>query len=410
MYQFVLRNAPGVMATELMRDFGVEACALGGLSACYLITYATLQIPVGLGMDRFGPTRLLRGAVPLCVLGTIIFSLADSFYIACFGRLLIGVGATCGFLGALKLGTLWFPPEKFALVVGMTMVAGTVGATFGQAPLAMLIDLWGWRDALLYVVIPLGLVLSAGMWFFVQDAPPSGPKSPVQSVDTSFGSLIEQLKEISVNYRIWAIGLYGALMYSPILVFVDLWGVSYLTKLYDIDKATAGSMTTMYYIGIGIGSPLIATFADSIRKYKTPMYLGAALSTFCMSAIIYMPHISLPFMYILLLMAGIVFSSQPLIFAAVCPLTPRTSHGTVISFINMIVMISGLIMQPLVGWFLEKAWGGEICGSVPHYSIEEYRFAFLSIPLGLLLSLALVLFIPETFPRLNKKASEGEEA
>ena len=406
MYQFILRIAPGVMADDLMRDFGVEACALGVLSACYLVTYSTLQIPVGLCLDKFGPTRLLRWAVPLCVFGTIVFSLADSFYMACVGRLFIGMGATCGFLGTLKLGTLWFVPEKFALVVGVAMVAGTVGATFGQAPLALLTDLLGWRDALLYVVAPVGLVLSAGIWLFVQDTPPAGPRSPIQPTDTTLGTLFEQLGAIALNYRIWVIGLYGALMYAPILVFVDLWGVSFLSKAYGIDKAAAGSMTTMYYIGVGIGSPLVATFADSIRKYKTPMIIGAILSMACMGAVIYIPHLPLAAMYGLLLMAGIVFSSQPLIFAAVCPLTPRASNGTVISFTNMIVMVIGLIMQPLVGWFLEQAWAGEMCNGIPHYNLEEYRFALLSIPIGLLLALLVIPLIPETFPQPGAKDQE----
>ncbi len=403
MYQIILRISPGVMADDLMGEFGVEACALGGLAACYLMTYATLQIPAGLGLDKFGPTRLLRYAVPVCVLGTLIFSLSNSFYLACFGRLLIGVGATCGFLGTLKLGSLWFTPQRFALVVGMTMVAGTVGATFGQAPLAYLIGILGWREALLYVVAPIGMILSAGIWLFVRDTPPAGPRSPIQPADTSLSTLFEQLKTIALNYRIWLIGFYGALMYAPILVFVDLWGVSFLTKVYGIDKATAGSMTTMYYIGIGIGSPLVATIADSIERYKAPMIISAILSIACMSVAIYVGHIPLPVMYALLLMAGIVFSAQPLIFAAVCPLTPQASHGTVISFTNMVVMGMGLILQFLVGWLLEQTWAGEICNAIPHYSIEEYRYALLSIPVGLFIALVIALFIPETFPRTTKK-------
>jgi len=402
-YQFVLRIAPGVMADDLMRDFGIEACALGTLSACYLATYATLQIPVGLCLDKFGPSFLLRWAVPLCVLGNLVFSFADSFYLACFGRLLIGMGATCGFLGTLKLGSLWFSPEKFALVVGVAMVAGTVGATFGQAPLAVVTEIFGWRDALRYIVTPVGILLTAGIWLFVRDTPPAGARSPVQPTDTSLATLFEELKAIALNYRIWAVGLYGALMYAPVLVFIDLWGVSFLSKLYGIDKATAGSMTTMYYIGIGIGSPLIAAAADSLNQYKIPMAVGALLSLLCISGMIYIAEIPLPVMYGLLLVAGIVFSSQPLIFAVVCPLTTRASHGTVISFTNMIVMGIGLVMQPLVGWLLEKSWSGEICDGIPHYSLEEYRLALLSIPAGLLLSLLLVLLIPETFPRSEDK-------
>lgn len=403
LYQFILRNSPGVMTEDLMRDFSVEACALGVLSSFYLISYSSLQIPVGLGMDKFGPARLLRGAVLLCISGTAIFALSESFYLACFGRLLIGAGSTCAFLGSLKLATNWFHAEKLALVVGYTMLAGKIGASLGQAPLALTIDLFGWRGALLYVVIPMGIALAAGIWIFVKDNPPEGPLFYESPKDTSIKNLFVHLKDIMMNYHIWALGIYGALMYIPMLAFVDLWGVPFLMKLYGIDKATAGSVTTMFYVGVGIGSPAVAIFSDTIKVRKLPMMIGAVLAIICNSIIIYVSDIPFSAMYGLLFLAGIVFSAQPLIFSSVCQLTPHSSNGTAISFINMLVMMLGLVLQPLVGWFLDFAWDGVMNNGIPLYTISDYRFALLSIPVCLFLALLLMPLIPETFPR-------GEEA
>ncbi len=403
LYQFILRNSPGVMTEDLMRDFSVEACALGILSAFYLISYTALQIPVGLGMDKFGPARLLKGSILLCVLGTTLFALSDSFYLACFGRLLIGAGSTCAFLGSLKLATFWFHPERLALVVGFTLLAGKIGASLGQAPLALIIDMLGWREALLYVVIPIGLVLAGGVWFFVQDNPPEGPLTPPSRIDTTLKTLFIRLKDIVIDYRVWALGFYGALMYVPMLAFVDLWGVSFLMKLYDIDRATAGSITTMFYFGAGVGSPVVALLSDYLRARKLPMIIGAALSIMCNGIIIYIPEIPLSGMYGLFFASGFVFSSQPLIFSSVCQLTPHASNGTAVSFTNMIVMMLGLVLQPLVGGFLEIAWSGGMENGVPLYTISDYRFALISIPLCLILSLLLMPLIPETFPRIKKE-------
>jgi sugar phosphate permease len=401
LYQLILRNFPSVMTEDLMRDFSVEACALGFLSSFYFISYSSLQIPVGLSMDKFGPTRLLRGAVLLCALGTAIFSVADSFYLACFGRLLIGVGATCAFLGSLKLGTLWFHPEKLALIVGFTMVAGQIGAALGQAPLALLVNILGWREALLYVVVPMGLALAAGIWLFVRDTPPTGMITPITPSDMGVKTLFVHLRDIVVDYRIWALGLYGALMYVPILAFVDLWGIPFLMKLYGIDRVTAGSITTMFYVGIGVGSPVIAIFSDALKMRKIPMLVGLLLAILCNGAIIYVPDIPISVMYGLLFAAGFVFSAQPLIFASVCQLTPLTSNGTVISFTNMLVMMLGLVLQPLVGWFLDFVWSGAMVNGAPHYDISDYRFALLSIPISLGIALLLMPLIPETFPKNN---------
>lgn len=404
-YQFILRNSPGVMTQDLMRDFSIEACALGILTSFYLLSYSSLQIPVGLAMDKWGPSRLLRLSVILCILGTVLFALSESFYLACLGRLLIGVGSTSAFLGSLKLATLWFHPEKLALVVGFTMLAGTVGASLGQAPLALLINIMGWREALLYVVVPIGVVLATGVWLFVKDIPPTGPLVPTETIDTRLKTLFRHLKSIGTNYRIWALGFYGALMYVPILAFVDLWGIPFLMELYGIERAIAGSVTTMFYFGIGVGAPVVALISDYFRARKIPMAIGAALAAVCNIVIIYVPDIPLSIMYLLLFMAGFIFSAQPLIFASVCQLTPHSSNGTAISFTNMIVMMLGLVVQPLIGWFLEWVWSGTIQNGAPFYTVSDYRFALLCIPLSLILALVIMPLIPETFPKLKEMNS-----
>ena len=211
---------------------------------------------------------------------------------------------------------------------------------------------------MLYVVVPIGLVLTMGLWYFVEDTPDEGPLVVTSDVDTRLKTLFIRLKDIVIDYRIWALGLYGALMYAPMLAFVDLWGVPFLMKLYTIERAVAGSITTMFYVGVGLGSPIVALFSDYFKVRKTPMIIGAALALLCNFVIIYVPDIPLLGMYGLLLAAGVVFSAQPLIFSSVCQLTPHASNATAISFTNMIVMMLGLVLQPLVGWFLEWIWEG----------------------------------------------------
>lgn len=398
LYQFILRNFPGVMTEDLMRDFSLEACALGLMTACYLVSYASLQIPVGLGLDKFGPSRFLRGAILLCIAGTFLFGISQDFYMACTGRFLIGMGATCAFLGCVKLGTVWFPPQKLALVIGFTMLAGKIGAIMGQAPLALLVEFLGWRESLLYVLVPSGCLLAVGIFLFVEDK--ETPAALRENKDTT--TFLLHLKTIALDYRMWILGAYGALMYCPLLAFVDLWGIPFLTKLYGIDRAVAGSITTMFYIGIGIGSPLIAIISDSLKMRKIPMGIGVVLSILFNMLVIYLTDVSLPMMYFLLFMAGVAFSTQPLIFSSACQLTPPENNGTAVSFINMLVMIFGLLLQPLIGKLLELSWGGNMVNGVPDYTVTDYRYALMSVPISLGLALFLMPFIPETFPRSKK--------
>jgi MFS family permease len=66
-----LRVAPSVMVSELMRDFAVGGAILGNLSAFYFYGYSTMQVPVGVLMDRFGPRRLLTLSALACTVGCL---------------------------------------------------------------------------------------------------------------------------------------------------------------------------------------------------------------------------------------------------------------------------------------------------------------------------------------------------
>ena len=133
--------------------------------------------------------------------------------------------------------------------------------------------------------------------------------------------------------------------------------------------------------------------------------MGALFAIFCNIAIIYLVNVPLSVMYGLLFLSGVFFSAQPLIFSSVCQLTPHASNGTAISFTNMVVMMLGMFLQPIIGWFLDWIWDGVMNNGIPLYTISDYRFALLSIPVCLIISLLLVPFIPETFPR-EKKVEE----
>src|SRR3989304_3497084 len=61
------------------------------------------------------------------------------------GRLLIGLGASVTFVGALKVAAVWFPPRWFGTVSALTSTMGVLGALAATAPFAFLAGAVGWR-------------------------------------------------------------------------------------------------------------------------------------------------------------------------------------------------------------------------------------------------------------------------
>ena len=148
LFEFIHRVAPTVMVLELQRDFLVSASALGSLSAYYYYAYASIQIPVGLLLDKYGTRNLLTVAAALIALGSLLFSMTQVLAVGKLSRALIGLGSAFSFVGCLKLGTSWFPAKRLALIVGLTNLLGVTGAIIGGRPLAWFIDSFGWRQSL----------------------------------------------------------------------------------------------------------------------------------------------------------------------------------------------------------------------------------------------------------------------
>ena len=203
-YAFFHRVTPSVMVSDLMADFAVSGAVLGTLSALYFYPYVLLQVPLGAMLETFGTRILLSGFLLLAGLGSILFAKATSIEIAYLGRFLIGFGASVGFLGSLALASKWFPPHRFAFLAGLAMFAGMTSGMLAQAPLAFLVDLYGWRANILALGIA-GFILSFLVVLFVRNQPAirKSPTSETAASRQKWRDLGSALKAVLRNGDVW---------------------------------------------------------------------------------------------------------------------------------------------------------------------------------------------------------------
>lgn len=394
-YQFFLRVSPAVMSQDLMRDFSVQGCALGVLGAFYYNAYAAMQIPLGILLDRFGPRRLMAISCAVATFGTYLFSQAESLSVASFGRLLMGAGAACGFIGTIKLATLWFPPERIGRVIGLTLVLGTLGATSAGAPLGALVGEFGWRYTLIMVAIA-GSGLATAIYFILRE-----PQELQSQKQQSPVKLLEGLATVATSKQVWFVALFGCMMYVPLAAIADLWGTLYLSERYDITPKCAASMTSFIYIGIALGAPFAMWLSDYLKNRKKVMFLSACIYLLLFLGILYIDSIPMTLMYGLMFCAGFFFSGQNLIFAMATENMPLRISGITAAFTNMIVMLSGVIFEPLVGWLLDYRWDGTLKNGVPYFTTENFTFALTAVPIALVFAILSLLFIKETYPQTS---------
>ncbi|MBI1779626.1 MAG: MFS transporter [Proteobacteria bacterium] len=388
-YAFVLRVSPSVMVEELMRDFAVGGALLGNLSAFYFYAYAGLQMPLGVLMDRLGPRRLMAGAAVLAAGGTLLFALADSITGAYLGRLLIGAGSACSWVGALTLATLMFPPARFALLGGLTQTAGTVGAIFGQAPLGAAVDAFGWRGAMTATAL-IGLILAILFWTVVEERPRHAATP---------SAFLGGFRRAAMNRETWLCAICGLAFTAPILAFAGLWGVPYLAAAYGMARPEAAAVLSFCFVGLGIGAPILGWLSDHLGRRKAPLIAAGALSTASLALILYLPSLPIWLICVLLCLNGAGTSALVLTFAAAREHNPPGVSGAAYGIVNTAVIGSGAVFQPLVGLLLDLQWQGEMLAGARVFTPESYRLAFASLLAACVLGLVAGSLMSETHGR-----------
>lgn len=391
-YAFVQRVAPSVMTGELMRDLAVGGAALGGLSAFYFYTYAGIQLPVGMLIDRFGPRKLLSAALILCALASIAFAWSETLLAASLSRGLIGGTVAFGFVGTLTIATYWFPPSRFAMLSGIVLAVGMLGAIAGQAPLRILVEGLGWRHSMLTLAI-IGVLLGVLLYLIVPNRPATPSGQPASR------GLLTGLKDVAANPQSWLCAMVGFGPTSTLLAFSSLWAVPWLSTVRDLPVAEAAAIASVVFLGWAVGAPSLGWVSDHLGRRKPVILAGLTLSLGALVIIIFGGIQNKAALISLFFINGIGSSAMVVSFGAVRELNRPENSATALGLMNMFVVGSGAILQPLIGWLLDLNWAGQSADGARIYDASAYAIAFTTIIAANVLGLACAFGLRETYCR-----------
>ncbi len=398
---FYQRVAPAVITGELSRDFGLTAASLGNLSAFYFYSYAAVQIPTGLLADRLGPRKVLALGAALTAAGTLAFALAPSLAWANAGRLAIGAAAGVAFVSMLKLASHWMPARRFAFVSGMALVVGTLGATLAGAPLRVAVDAFGWRPVMVASAAATALVAIA-IWLVVRDDPAErGYASyfPEEEREGDVASVAAHLREVARYRNVWLLFLIPGAFSGILLTFAGLWGVPFLVSQHGFSPREAATTVSAMLIAWAVSSLGWGWLSQRIGRRKAPMIAGLAATFALWSVVIFAPQIPRSALVAFLVALSVVAGAFVLNFAFAKESVPARLGGTVSGIANMGVMMGGMIMQPLVGFMLDRHWKGAMEGGIRVYDFAAFQWAFAAVFAWGALALVLLVLTRETYCR-----------
>ncbi len=397
---FFHRVAPAVITGDLMRDFQINAASLGNLSAFYFYSYVAMQIPTGILADRWGPRRLLTLGTLVASIGAVIFALASGIAWAAIGRLLIGGSVAVAFVGLLKVAATWFPPRRFAMVSGLALFCGIIGAVFAGTPLRFLVDLYGWRSVVL-LSAAITLIVGAGTWIFVRDYPHekgyrdlSSAGSPNESVNQT--GVLEDIFQVFAFRNTWLLFIIPGGVVGCVLTFSGLWGVPYLTALHGLSTATAATLTSALLVAWAVGGPFFGWLSDRLGNRKKLYLTGCGTAAAGWVVILLATDISLAILIPVMLVTGFASGCMIISFAFAKESMPSHLSGTVSGVVNMGVMTGPMVLQPAVGLVLDRLWTGDLEAGVRVYGVDAYQSGFSLMLTWIAVSFILLLFTQET--------------
>ena len=404
------RTATAVVADSLMQEFSItRASEMGGLASIYFYTYAAMQIPAGILADFYGPRRTIPMGLLIASLGAAIFGWAQGLPALYAGRLLSSLGVSLIYINIVKIHAEWFRVREFATMTGLTVVAGSFGFLLATTPLAVVVNMYGWRVSFLLIAM-YSLVMAVTCWLLVRDKPTDVGLPSITEVEVQEGAIVKKiivadscsvvnnLKTVIKNPYTWWPFLASVTIYGVYMAFMGLWAIPYFMQVYGMSRIAAANNILLMAMGTMVGGPLIGVVSDRLGLRRGPN-LWASVGFLMVWLLLTIWNVGKPPMwalYPICFAIGLGMSGVNLNVACGKEVNPLHMTGIVAGIVNAGSFVGAALMQPAFGWLLDRNWQGTVELGVRIYSQEAYQSAFWFCAAVLTLGVIFTLLIKET--------------
>ena len=192
-------------------------------------------------------------------------------------------------------------------------------------------------------------------------------------------STLTGLRGAAAEPQNWWNAIAGLGATGPLLGFGALWGVPWLHSVHGYSTTEAAGITSMLFVGWAIFSPLCGWASDRIGLRNPIARIGALISLLALLLLVFVPPQSTTLLMLLIFVIGASGSAMTVCFGSVKELNDIHYSSTSLGLMNMCIVGSGAVMQPLIGWLLDLNWDGRLVDGARVYSEAAYATAFTSL-------------------------------
>jgi MFS family permease len=384
-YLFRVINA--VVAKPLTDEIGLDAGQLGLLTAVYFLTFAAIQLPLGVALDRFGPRRVQTGLLMIAAVGALAFAEAPNYPTLVLGRGLIGLGVAGALMAGLKAIAEWFPRERLALVNGIFIALGAAGAITATAPVEWMLTWTDWRG--LFLMLSAVTAVTSILIFTVVLDPPRQA-----TVGTS---TTPDIRSVYRDAGFWRLAPLSALCVGSAWALQGLWAAPWLADVALLSRSEIVQHLFVMAVALCVGALFIGLLADRLRRRgigPDAMLLVAAL-VFIASELALAFHLPIPTLGLWAVVAGM-GAATVLSYSVLANLFPKEAAGRANGTLNLLHIGGAFTIQSAIG-FIVGLWPCDVQG---RYPASAYDFVFVML---VVLQVAAVVWFLKPYWRASER-------
>lgn len=257
---YAFRSINAVIAPALLADLKLSNSDLGLLSAAYFITFAALQLPMGIWLDKYGARRTEAALLVFAAAGAAVFAASTSLAGLWVGRALIGIGVSACLMAALTAFRQWYALERQAQLASWMLFAGTAGALSATVPVTLMIPHIGWRG-IFWIMAGLILLVAAAVFFLLQ---PAERQIPRPQRATQPGAPTQGYREIFGNKYFQRMVVLGSVCMGFFVALQTLWVGPWLTTVQGLDPTRASEVLFGFNLALMVGYLALAWWAPRL--------------------------------------------------------------------------------------------------------------------------------------------------
>ena len=358
-----------VSRDALHESFGLSLVAFGYLSSAFSWTYALMQMPCGVLLDRWGVRHVGRISALLWSLSSFAAAVAPGLAWFFGARFLLGVSESPTFPANAKALGYWFTRQERGLATAFTDAAAKFSTAIGVPLIGLLLIYFGWRWS--FAATGFISFVYFLLFYFVYRNPSEDSKLSPQERDFILqgGAQLEDAARVrsgsTLGYllkqrKVYGLALgWGAYNYTFFLLLA--WLPSYLSVSLHVDLFHSVFYTSVPWlfatatdilVGGWLVDALIQRGYDANYVRQTVLVVGMAFGLAIFGAA--KAHSATTALIWISLALGGLAAAAPVAWTVPSLISPRESVGTLAGAVNLCGQIAA-ISAPIVTGYIVSA-------------------------------------------------------